>query len=569
MHKHSIDSLFLRHFQGSSFFLSAFLLFLLCLPGGAAAKEDTALLSFQKNLPAEQVGKTYTIRQGDSLYSIIRDRLGIRTPKARKEAMDLIRKLNPHLNDPGKIFPGRTIVLPEPQFTPEKDVFGVETVFYKVKKGDSLEKILMSQLNVKRANMTEMLRNIKEMNPKLNNPDHIVENQLLRLPSSGPAVEVESDDWSAESTEAEIDPNKPVVISEELMNNVLLAGQIIKRFNGSLVMNGQYYLPLTESGQIAIDCASIPLVEFEDGSIVFIALKSRLPNQVKDMIKASWPNYRFTAVNEKDSLVSILQKVINQSGSYRMKKGGRYTIGDRLSIRISPNWSIQPHKKQPDVNTEIHHGLLFYKDASHALPPYLLKELSRQGVALTEVVQDSGIVSGQKDDAPPQVVPDLSGTSKVDMIHNLLVLLGQDAGKDVELSLLNQSRGGYNLTMRADILLKRDNSKTVLSFGTIPREFENMLKHSGYEILSMTEADSKIKLVTKILGHLNITYSFSYFRLTVNHADEPESPFISAIFPALQLYQPDRFLYYLVDFPFDPAFYSYFKQLKEVNIIRY
>ena len=569
MHKQSIDSFSSCLFRGFSLLMSAAVFLFLSLPGCAAAKEDTALLSFQKILPAEQLGKTYTIRQGDTLFSIIHDRLGIHSPKARKEAFDLIKKLNPNITNPSKIFPGQSIMLPETQFTPEKDAFGVETVFYRVKKGDSLEKILMSQLNVKRANMTDMLRNIKEMNPKLNDPNRIVENQLIRLPGSGPAVELESDDWSAESTEGEIDPNKPVIISEELMNKVLLAGQIISRFNGSLVMNGQYYLPLAESGQIAIDCASIPMVEFEDGSLVFIALKSRLPDQLKEMIKANWPNYHFTAVNEKDSLVSILQKVINQSGSYRMKKGGRYVFGDRLSLQVSPNWSIQKSKNQPDTNTAINHGLLFYRDASHALPAYLLKELSTRGICLTEVVPDTGILSSPKEDMPPQAIPDLSGTSKVDMIHNLLVLLGQDAGKDVELNLFNQSRGGFNLTLRADILLKRDNKQAILSFGTIPREFENMLKNSGYEILPMNESDSKIKLVTKILDYLNISHSFSYFRLTVNHADDPESPFISAIFPALQLYQPDRFLYYLVDFPFDPVFYSYLKQLKEVNIIRY
>jgi len=571
LHKQrSTDSFRPCLFQRSSFAVGLVFILYLCFPGWAPARQDTALLSFQKILPAEQVGKTYTVRRGDSLYTIIRNTLGIRSAKARKETMDLIKKLNPNLTDPGKIFPGQSIVLPEKQFTPEKDVFGVEIVFYKVKRGDSLEKILMSQLNVKRADMTEMLRNIKEMNPKLTNPDHIVVNQMIRLPASGPSVETENGDWAPEGDEGEIDPDKPVVISETLMRNMILAGKIINTLDGSLIMDGQYYLPLTESGQITIDCASIPVVEFEDGSFVFIALKSRLPNQAKEMIQANWPNYRFTAVNEKDSLVSILQKVINQSGSYRMKKGGRYVIGDRLSIQISPNWTIQRNQQQADTKTTTaNRGLLVYRDASHSLPAYLLKRLSERGVDLTEVVPDTGILSGKKEDASLQDVPDISGTSKVDMIHNLLVLLGQDADKDVELSLFNQSKGGFNLTMRADILLKRENRQALLSFGTIPPEFEKMLKHGGYEILPMSESDSKIKLVTKILDYLNITCSFSYFRLTVNHTDDPDSPFISAVFPALQIYRPDRFLYYLVDFPFDPAFYSYFKQLKEVNIIRY
>mgnify|MGYP001185048790 FL=1 len=96
-----------------------------------------------------------------------------------------------------------------------------------------------------------------------------------------------------------------------------------------------------------------------------------------------------------------------------------------------------------------------------------------------------------------------------------------------------------------------------------------MLKKDGSEILTLNDEDAKIKLVTKILNYLNVSHTFNYFRLTVNHAQNPENPFISAIFPALQIYQADNFLYYLVDYPFDPDFFTYFKRLKEVSIIQY
>jgi hypothetical protein len=198
-----------------------------------------------------------------------------------------------------------------------------------------------------------------------------------------------------------------------------------------------------------------------------------------------------------------------------------------------------------------------------------MKNLSDRGIFLTEVVLDSGIIRDKQDGLSPLAVPNISGSSKIDLIQNLLVLLGQEAAKDVELNLFDKEKGGFNLTMRADIVLKRDNVQTIVSFGRIPQEFADMLKKDRTEILALNGADSKIKLITKMLSYLNISYTFNYFRLTVNHADNPEAPFISAIFPALQIYQADKYLYYLVDFPFDPVFYSYFKHLKEVNIIQY
>jgi LysM repeat protein len=558
------------HGLNPCFALAFFFLFSAFLPACAIAKEDTALLSFQKVLPAEQIGKPYIIREGDSLYSIIYKRLGIRSPKARQEALDLIKKLNPNLTDPRKLRPGQALILPENQFSSAKDAFGVETVFYKVKKGDSLEKILMNQLNVRRSNMTEMLHNIKELNPRISNLDHIVVNQTLRLPSTGAPEETGDSALTEGGNDPIIDPDKPIIISETLKRNLLLAGDILNRIHGTLVTDGQYYLPLENYGQITIDCSSIPVVEFGDGSIVFVELKSRLPERVKALVKEHWSNYRFTAVHEKDTLISILQKVVNQSRSHRMKKDGRVLLGEKLAVQITPEWSIQQTQNITDANLPaIRHGLLFYKNASQSLPSYLTKHLSDRGVVLTEVVLDSGIIRDKQDGLIPLAVPNISGSSKIDLIHNLLVLLGQDAAKDVELNLFDKEKGGFNLTMRADIILKRDNVQTIVSFGRIPQEFADMLKKSGNEILTLNGEDSKIKLITKILGYFNISYTFNYFRLTVNHADNPEAPFISAIFPALQLYQADKYLYYLVDFPFDSVFYSYFKRLKEVNIIQY
>ncbi len=550
--------------------LATLFLLINLLPSCAGAKEDTALLSFQKLLPAEQLGKPYVIREGDTLYAIIRSRLGIRSAKGFKEAMELIKKLNPNLTDPRKLRPGQSLILPEMQFAPEKDPFGVETVFYKVKKGDSLEKILMTQLNVKRSQMTAMLHNIKEMNPRLSDVDRITVNQVLRLPDVKTSSEEAGDSFLTEGdNDPVIDPDKPIIISETLKRNLLLAGDILNRFKATLITDGQYYVPLAESGQITVDCASIPLVEFDDGSIVFIELKSRLPERVKKMIREHWSNYRFTTAHEKDTLISILQKVVNQSGSYRMKQGGRYAVGERLTVQITPGWTIQQTIDTGSSNPVLRHGLVFYKNASQSLPVYLLKNLSARGVALTEVALDSGIIRDKQDGLAPLAAPNLSGASKIDLIHNLLILLGQDAAKDVELSLYDKEKGGFNLTMRADIVLKKDNKQIIITFRKIPVEFADMLKKDGREILTLNDEDTKIKLVTKILNYLNVSYTFNYFRLTVNHVDNPEDPFISAIFPALQIYQADNFLYYLVDYPFDPDFFTYFKRLKEVSIIQY
>jgi hypothetical protein len=148
-------------------------------------------------------------------------------------------------------------------------------------------------------------------------------------------------------------------------------------------------------------------------------------------------------------------------------------------------------------------------------------------------------------------------------------MLGQNASKSVELNLTDKSRGGFQLTMRADIMVKKGNKNTVLAFGVLPAELENILKEERYDVLSLMDAESKEKIVSKVLNYLEIPHTSNFFRLTVNRTDAPSSSLISAVFPAVQVAMPAKPPYYLVDFPFDQDLYAYFNNLKEVNIIHY
>lgn len=547
-------------------------LLLLCGPSVLAATEDTAAISFQTNIPYDRAEKPYIVRRGDTLHTIIRNNLGPQSPKAQADIMDSIRKLNPKITNLSRIYPGESIILPAKSSRTggEKNAFGGKVVFYTVKKGDSLEKILMTQLQVSPGNMTKALRNVKEINPGLIDLNRIAVSQIIRLPGTVKYREPEDTIKTPVPDEGPFD--QTLMISETLTRNLVLAGQIINTFGGSLIMEGQYSIPISDHSQITIDCASIPMVEFDNGNAVFIALKTRLPDQVRNIIIADWPNYRFTSVNEKDTLVSILNKIMNQSGIYRMEKGGQFVIGEKPNIHITPDWTIHQVDKDSgsDIDSFGEHGLLVYHDASQSLPGYVLRKLSSQGMVLTEIVLGRGVLSEKTGEAPgSHKIPDIAGSSRIDMIYNLLQMLGQNVTKNVELSLVDKSRGGFHLTMRADILLRKGNKNTILAFGALPEEFENILREERYDVLALMDSESKDKIVTKVLTYLQIPNTSNFFRLTVNRTDAPSSSLISAVFPAVQVAMLEKPPYYLVDFSFDQDFYTYFSNLKEVNIIQY
>ena len=541
-----------------------------------AAREDTAAISFQTNVPPSETGKPYVVRRGDTLHTIIRDNLGPQTARSQAEIMEEIRRLNPKMANLSMIYPGQSIILPGRAPSPgsQRDAFGGNVVLYTVQRGDSLEKILMRQLNVRPNNMTSALRAVKEINPTITDINRIAVSQIIRLPASKDMVMTADKFEDPRRTQPSPDDDftQPITVSETLIRNLLLAGQIINAFRGSLIMEGKYSIPIANHSQITIDCASIPMIEFDNGHAVFIALKTRLPEQVRNIIVSDWPTYRFISVNERDTLTSILNKIMNQSGIYRMEKGGQIVVGEKPNIHVTPDWTIHQVDKESglDVDSFGEHGLIIYRDPGQSLPGYILQKLSDHGLVLTEIASDRGIITGKPaDPPPPATLPDISGASRIDMIYNLLQMLGQNATKNVELSLVDRSKGGFHLTMRADILLKRGNRNAVLTFGALPGEFENILKEERYDVISLPESDSKDRMATKVLNYLQIPNSSNFFRLTVNRTDASNSSLISAVFPAVQVMMPNKRPYYLVDFSFDQEFYAYFSNLQEVNIIQY
>ena len=49
--------------------------------------------------------------------------------------------------------------------------------------------------------------------------------------------------------------------------------------NGSMMTTGRYVIPLPEIGQISIDCEMIPVIEFDDGSVVLMDFKGQMPEK--------------------------------------------------------------------------------------------------------------------------------------------------------------------------------------------------------------------------------------------------------------------------------------------------
>jgi LysM repeat protein len=92
---------------------------LLFIPSLSLSQEDTAHLVLKKKIGSKDRPSVYIVQKGDSLSTIIRRKLG--KPAAQSESVSRqVRKLNPQIRDVNRIYPGQKIALPQLAAEPGK-----------------------------------------------------------------------------------------------------------------------------------------------------------------------------------------------------------------------------------------------------------------------------------------------------------------------------------------------------------------------------------------------------------------------------------------------------------------
>ena len=134
-----------------------------------------------------------------------------------------------------------------------------------------VSRIAMRELNVKMPELRKAVEDIKQLNPDIRNYNMIYPGRTLQLPRRSivitkQEVKAQEAESSAKSAKDEA-KDKPVILPRAHLDIIKV---VVTRMNGTLITLGKYYIPIPELGQVAIDCSTIPVVELDDGSSIFL-----------------------------------------------------------------------------------------------------------------------------------------------------------------------------------------------------------------------------------------------------------------------------------------------------------
>ncbi len=468
------------------------------------AAVGAARLTLQKTAVVGDKTESYVIRKGDTISGIIRRQMGINLP------YEAVRKLNPHIPDLNRVYPGQKLILPSIEEEEDGKEAGLASIRdYTVKKGDSITRIILYELGAKPKELPKKLRLIKQLNPDIENLNKIRVGQPLKIPDGKAEDYGKETAASALATQADNKAALPVQTGAVPQGNLNLIAQIIKQLNGTLITNGNYYIPLSQSGQATIDCTTIPVAELDDGTTILLDLAGRFPDALVKMIHTSWGNYHFVKMDKGEGVSSLLQKIIRPSHSYAMTKMEKpLLLGDEPEVKLILDWSIA--KRAPEGKTVYNMGLVFPADKTWLLPEPILAYAKKKGITICEILDDKARV-GAGDAAYSSTVAQLQGGTNEEMLYNFLNLLGLAPLKDREVKIFDTARDGFNLSVKAELLVKTAGKTIFIHKSRLPQQFMDLLKAEGTEPVYLAPDMSRRAVLENALSALGIPFHFALY----------------------------------------------------------
>ncbi len=265
---------------------------LACTPEPLFAAAQVYQLKFQKQMPLEkdQDVFTYTIQKGEYVYAILR-RFDV--PRDRlEETLERVQRLNPHLNDLGRVEPGDPLHLPDSLLEQEtgqgesleagKDIPAYTGLEYTVKPGDTVFDILRQHSDLPDGlGRTQALETFREFNPGLKNIDHIVPGQQIQIPraqnkeASGVAGRTQpaapEREESTQDRSRQQKPRQAAPPEIETLSGKKIVRSLLEFFGFRFVSGSDLLLPSGEDNWVRINLEQMELARTHWGdSVLFV-----------------------------------------------------------------------------------------------------------------------------------------------------------------------------------------------------------------------------------------------------------------------------------------------------------
>jgi hypothetical protein len=233
-------------------------------------------------------------------------------------------------------------------------------------------------------------------------------------------------------------------------------------------------------------------------------------------------------------------------------------------ILIFPDWLITG--KETAGGVTYRQGLFLLDQGEPPLPAEAREFIEKSGVTVTEIAENRSVSSLETPPALRPAMVDLRGMKGIALAEKLLTTLGETPIRNADVVVFDQARNGFNLSVTADLLIRKGEKQFILHTKRLPEQFLNILKEAGKEVIPIGENDQGRSLIEGVLKGLGIPVPFGYFSFRI--PEESKRPRLSGSFSTLQVMNEGEPIY-LIDFDMPPAVLPFLNGRRGGRVVRY
>ena len=525
-----------------------------------AAEEAEPHLVFKKTIVVKDYaeGQTHTeqhvIKKGEHLWKILREQFKM-SDTSINYFCTIAKAVNPEIKDLNMLEPSQNILLPFkyiPGDGSDNSTIMIETHDYQhvVKPAEHLGQILRTRFNLPDDvifnRITKSL--IREANPDIDDLNYISPGQTITVPRevfamqqfishnvlpeenlqpSDPMQQAEPD-LEPELTiqEPPVTEPEPVIavapapektFTEEPLNNDELEikqmlSMMTRQFEGTDNSTGQEILGTSGIDNATLDYASFPAYNFPWGKKVVLDYGNRLGSKTRSEIAQKWENAEVVSVEARDDMESIIGRVLDVCGFYKVEKDAGYTVNrDALQLSVTGNWIVFKDSSLRKVFV-----VNLAKDGKPSMSPSLRSYLSGIGLEVMDIGPEVETGEGDASARPAAAYSEISNAPAV-LTDTILTMLNIDYETEYKTSIFQNMYSGFTLEVLADRMFILNGEIRLIDFNSLPGRITTIITQQGFNLLQIIPGEESPETTAgRILEYCGADFQAPPVTLTFN-----------------------------------------------------
>lgn len=498
----------------------------------------------------------YVVKKGDHIWEILR-RKGRIAEENFPQFVEILKDMNPHIQDVDKIYPGQAIVIPlkqvpssnrgtpedrEPRYVTIPMIPDVLFDYHTVESGDYLSQIVTRHLNVSWHEIPDdYFETFRRLNPAIEDLDLIYPGQMVRIPEllvaeapemslantagSGLTVRESREEKEAPSPLPEVPLSQKEgatvpsaeargvggemegAVSEAKWRGLL--SRVARQMGGRLLASGYCYFPGEDGKDVPLDLSRHPVIELPNGCHVVFQTGGALPKGLLERMEAAW---RKMAVVEADRGAAdrvVLERLFAELfGDEVGRSLALPEMADGIRVVLGGDWVFSSGADKGGAPT--YFAITLIQEPAEATSSSVLEYLGRGGIRVVDVLTNrEEIPAGDREDAErlgpaADVIIEDSGAEA--FVSTLADAMGYQYEPQVPISF---DYAGFQVETTANIIYGKAGMDVVVDFGTFYGDAVTSIEEGGLKVVSVASDDDRFSVAANLLNALEGAYTES------------------------------------------------------------